>query len=101
MTNPVGQSPNTIADDYAYGIPTITSLNPAARADDPGSSTVVITGTAFAGVTSVRFYYDINEATYVDATSFTVNSLTQITAVVPDYDAELRENSTTGLSTSS
>jgi hypothetical protein len=95
VTNPVGQSPNTIADDYAYGIPTITSLNPAARANDDGSSTLVITGTAFAGVTSVRFYYDTSSLTdpgnYVEATSFTVNSLTQITAVVPNYDDSKRE----------
>ena len=30
VTNPVGQSPNTAADDYAYGIPTVLGLSPAA-----------------------------------------------------------------------
>lgn len=53
--------------------PTVTSFSPASgRVGD----TVIINGTGFAGATAVKFGG-------VDATSFTLNSATQITATVP------------------
>ena len=71
-----GTNANTSADDYTfYGAPTITSLSPSSGPTG-GSTSVVITGTAFASVTAVKF-----GAT--NATSYTVNSTTQITATAP------------------
>ena len=60
-------------NDYTYGIPTVTALNPAAG--DNGDL-IIITGTNFTGVTEVYF-----GAT--PATIFVVNTATQITAQVP------------------
>jgi hypothetical protein len=57
----------------ATAVPNITSFTPATGL--PGTS-VVITGTGFTGATSVEF-------NGIPATSFVVNSPTQITAVVP------------------
>lgn len=54
--------------------PVITSFSPA-NGGGVGT-TVTITGTNFTGATAVKFYG-------LDATSFTVNSATEITAVVP------------------
>ena len=54
-------------------VPTITSFNPTSG---PVGSSVTVTGTGFTGATSVTFGT-------IAATSFTVNSDTQITAVVP------------------
>lgn len=76
VTTPAGTSVTTgTANDYAYGVPTITGLNPAAGITTGGNN-VVITGTNFSGVTAVKFGT-------TNATSFTVNSATQITAVAP------------------
>jgi len=55
--------------------PAVTSVSPLAGCTAGGSS-VVITGTDFTGATAVQFGT-------VNATSFTVNSATQITAVAP------------------
>jgi hypothetical protein len=63
----------TIAVLTGDGTPTIGSFSPSNAA--VGAS-VVITGGNFAGVTAVRF-------NGIDASSFTVDSLTQITATVP------------------
>jgi subtilisin-like proprotein convertase family protein len=59
--------------DITTNGPTITSFNPTSGG--PGAS-VVVTGTNFTGATSVTFGG-------VGATTFTVNSATQITATVP------------------
>ena len=76
VTTPAGTSANTAADDFTYqGVPTVTAISPIAG-PAAGGTTVVITGTNFIGATAVRFGT-------VNATSFTVNSATQITAVSP------------------
>lgn len=54
-------------------VPTITSFNPTSG---PAGSSVTVTGTGFTGATKVTFGS-------IAATSFTVNSDTQFTAVVP------------------
>lgn len=74
------------------GAPTITSVAPA-RAPIVGGSTVIITGTDFTGATGVNFGSTA-------ATSFTVNSPTQITATVPAGSAGILDLSVvTGLGT--
>ena len=76
VTTPAGTSSTVgTGNDYAYGVPTVTSLTPAAGATAGGNS-VVITGTGFTGVTAVEFGT-------IDATSYVVDSPTQITAVAP------------------
>lgn len=62
----------------AQSAPTITSVSPAAGPDTGGTS-VVITGTNFDNASLVRFGG-------VDATSFTVDSSTSITAVTPSIN---------------
>ncbi|UPT69610.1 MAG: T9SS type A sorting domain-containing protein [Flavobacterium sp. JAD_PAG50586_2] len=57
-----------------YRIPTITSVTPASGC--PGT-TVVITGTNFTNVTAVNF-------NGIAATSYTIDSATQITATIPN-----------------
>ncbi|MCE5253655.1 MAG: IPT/TIG domain-containing protein [Actinomycetia bacterium] len=79
VTTPAGTSLTSAATKYSYGIPVITLLNPAAGPAG-GGTTVVITGINFTGATAVKFG-DKN------ATSFTVNSATQITAVAPSGTA--------------
>jgi len=75
VTTPAGSSAVSTAGKYSYGVPTVTLLNPVAGAAEGGNS-VVITGTGFTGVTAVKFGL-------VAATSYVVNSPTQITAVAP------------------
>ena len=75
VTTPAGTSAVSAACKYSYGAPTVTLLTPAAGVAEGGNS-VVITGTGFTGVTAVKFGL-------VDATSYVVNSPTQITAVAP------------------
>ena len=72
VTNTVSSAVSTADFTVITGIPTVTSFSPTAG--DVGAS-VVITGTNFAGATSVKF----NGTT----ATFTVNSATQITATVP------------------
>ncbi|MBO2012786.1 beta strand repeat-containing protein [Hymenobacter negativus] len=69
----------------AWAQPTITGFSPASGAS---GSNVVITGSGFTGTTSVRF----GELSAV----FTVNSSTQITAVVPRAASTQLINATTG-----
>src|SRR6201999_3693652 len=64
------------SDNYRYAaLPTVTAVSPNAGPTAGGTS-VTITGTAFTGATAVKFGT-------TNATSFTVNSATQITAVAP------------------
>ena len=72
VTTPGGTATAT----YTYSTtPTITSLSPLSGTTS-GGVTVTITGTNFTGATGVTFGG-------VNASSFTVNSATQITAVTP------------------
>ena len=78
VTTPAGISVASAASKYSYGAPTVTLLTPAAGAAEGGNS-VVVTGTGFTGVigaAAVKFGA-------VDATSYVVDSPTQITAVAP------------------
>jgi len=76
VTTSVGTSAAASANAYQYvAAPTISALAPSSGAPAGGAS-VVVTGTGFTGVTSVKF-----GAT--NAASFTVDSATQITAVSP------------------
>ncbi|MEU8569589.1 IPT/TIG domain-containing protein [Streptomyces pathocidini] len=73
VTGPGGTS-NAVPYTYVAA-PTITSISPASGPTS-GGNTVTITGTGFGGATAVTFGPN-------PATSFTVVSATQITAVVP------------------
>ena len=76
VTSPNGTSADVAADNFTYyAPPTITSLSTFWLVEAGGRS-VVITGTNFVGVSSVTFGGTA-------ATSFTVDSDTQITAVSP------------------
>lgn len=76
----VGPMPSGMAGlAIGTGAPTITSVVPPA-ANPAGGATVVINGTNFTGATGVTFGGTA-------ATSFTVNSDTKITAVVPAHAA--------------
>ena len=82
VTNADGASANTAGDDYNYTAvaPAVTNLSPATGTSAGGTS-VIITGSAFLGLTGaggVKF-----GAT--NATSYTVNSDTQITAIAPAH----------------
>ncbi|MFM7251599.1 MAG: IPT/TIG domain-containing protein, partial [Ilumatobacteraceae bacterium] len=86
VSNPVATSSTAgTGNDFTYwAAPTITSLSQVGGST-AGGTTVVITGTSFDGVTgaaAVKFGT-------VNATSYTVNSLTQITAVAPAGTAGL------------
>jgi hypothetical protein len=71
-----GTSANTAADDFTYvAAPAIAGLSPA-EGPETGGTVVIITGTDLLGATAVSF-----GAT--PATSFTVDSATQITATSP------------------
>ena len=71
-----GASATSSADQFSYmAAPTLTSITPTAGALAGGTS-VTITGTGFTGATKVDFGA-------AAATSFTVNSATQITAASP------------------
>jgi hypothetical protein len=88
-TSPVGSSPIVPADTYTYFIasgiaPLITSLNPTVGPTVGGTS-VIITGTGFTGVigpNGVKFGA-------LNATSYTVDSDTQITAIAPPHVVEV------------
>ena len=65
----------TLTVNPAYSAPTVTSIGPNAGPTTGGTS-VTITGSNFTGATMVKFGSTA-------ATSFTVNSATQITAISP------------------
>jgi hypothetical protein len=76
VVTPSGTSPDIPADRFSYGsVPAVDSVSPASGPLVGGTS-VIITGADLTGATAVAF-----GATA--ATSFTVNSLTQVTAVAP------------------
>jgi hypothetical protein len=80
VTTPAGSSPTGTSDLFTYatgnpGPPTITATTPLSGPSTGGTS-VVVTGTNFLNATSVQFGS-------VNATSFTVNSPTQVTATAP------------------
>lgn len=76
VTTPGGDSATGTADEFTYApTPTVTSVSPAAGPTGGGNS-VTIAGTGLTAATAVKF-----GAT--NATGFTVNSATQITATVP------------------
>lgn len=75
MTSPYGTGQSGALFSYVYPAPTIASVSPNSGYTFGGTE-VTITGTGFYNVTGVRF-------DGVNATSFTVNSSTSITAVTP------------------
>ena len=76
VTTAGGTSSTSAADQFTYvPAPVVTSIAPV-NGPQSGGTVVTITGTEFTGATAVAF-----GAT--PATSFTVNSATQITAVAP------------------
>ncbi|MEU4341558.1 IPT/TIG domain-containing protein [Nocardia sp. NPDC023852] len=90
VTTPSGTSNGVF---YTYvAVPTLTSLSPTAG-PAAGGTTVILTGTGLTGATAVTF-----GAT--PATSFTVNSATQITAVAPAGTGTVQVTVTTAGGTS-
>ena len=82
VTTPGGASANTSADDYLYATPptpAITGLNPSGGSTTGGTS-VVISGTDLTGATAVTFGG-------TPATTYNVDSATQITATAPAHTA--------------
>ena len=77
VTTDQGTSPNTQADDYAYGAPTITSLLPDSG-DNSGGTIVIITGTGFTPDATVYF-----DTSAVDGDDVTVDSPEQIRIKTP------------------
>ncbi|MFF0160497.1 IPT/TIG domain-containing protein [Streptomyces sp. NPDC005263] len=77
VTTPGGTS-NALTFTY-LSAPSLTNLTPT-QGPVAGGTTVTLTGTGFTGATAVAFGG-------VAATSFTVNSATQITAVTPPHTA--------------
>ena len=79
VTTPSGTSPVVTADAYTYqaapALPAVTGVSPASG-PAAGGTTVTITGSGFTGATKVAFGT-------LAATSFTVVSGTQVTAVSP------------------
>ena len=80
-----GSTADTPADDFTYvdpGVPTITGLSPATGLTLGGTS-VSISGSGFTGTVGAA------AVTFggLDATSYTVNSDTKITATAPAHDA--------------
>src|SRR5208337_3347918 len=76
VTTPGGTSATSPADEFTYDpVPVVTGITPAAG-PVAGGTTVTITGTGFTGATAVMFGTTA-------ASSFTVTSTTQITAVSP------------------
>ena len=77
MTTPNGTSAAVTADEFTYEVlpPSISGISPTSG-PTTGGTTVTITGTGFTGATKVVFGT-------VAATSFTVMSSTEITAVSP------------------
>src|ERR1019366_2858177 len=82
VTTPSGTSAAVVADQYTYVAgPAVTKVSPTSGPSS-GGTTVTITGTNFTGATKVLFGG-------VAATSFSVVSSTEITAVSPAQAAAL------------
>jgi IPT/TIG domain-containing protein len=75
VTSPNGTSAFTPVDHYTYVVPAVSAVAPASGPLS-GGTVVTITGSHLDGATSVRFGN-------VEASDFTVDSPTQITAVSP------------------
>ena len=75
VVGPAGRSTVSTGDRYSYGVPTVTSVNPAAGPAG-GGNTVVITGTGLSGAGAVMFGP-------TTVTAYTANSSTQITVIAP------------------
>ncbi len=85
VTTASGTSAIVPADHFTYiGAPTVTALY-GGNAPTGGGTTIIIQGTNFVGVTAVDFYT-------TPATSYTVQSSTQISAVVPPINNETVPN---------
>jgi hypothetical protein len=84
VTTPDGTSATSAADQITFVLPpTMTSISPN-NGPLTGGNTITLTGTGFTGATRVWFATLVaGVVTPIDATSFTVDSDTQITAVVP------------------
>jgi hypothetical protein len=97
VTTPGGTSSTTSADQFqavSAAVPEVGSLG-TTSGTTAGGTTVVLTGTGFTGATAVMFGG-------VAATSFTVNSDTQITATSPaQADGDVQVTVTTAAGTSS
>ena len=76
VTTGIGTSSTGSSDQFTYtALPTVTSISPSSG-PTAGTTSVVLTGTGFTGATAVKFGAS-------NATGFTVNSATQITATAP------------------
>ena len=83
VTSAAGTSAGSGNSKFYYGVPTVTGLSPTIG-DASGNTTVVITGTGFVGVSgaaAVKFGT-------ANATSYAVDSPTQITAHSPAQGAD-------------
>ena len=85
VTTPYGESPNTGSDDYAYvdvNPPTVIGVDPNSG-PTTGGTEVTITGTNFAGITTVAFGG-------ADGTGVNVSlDGTQLRVIAPAHDAGL------------
>ena len=89
VTTPGGTSPTGVAAQYTYlARPTVTNLSPTSG-PTAGGTTVIVTGTDLTGATAVTFGS-------VNATSFTLDSPTQITATSPSGSAGMVDVTVTG-----
>jgi hypothetical protein len=86
VTTPDGTSATSAADQITFVLPpTMTSISPN-NGPLTGGNTITLTGAGFTGSTRVWFtYLAAGVVTVIDAPSFTVDSDTQITAVVPAF----------------
>jgi alpha-tubulin suppressor-like RCC1 family protein len=92
VTTPEGTSATGSSDEFTYGTPTVTKLNPTSGPLG-GGTPVTISGTNLTGATSVKFGS-------TNATSFTVNSATSVTATSPSGSGTVDVTVTTGGGTS-
>ncbi len=80
VTTPLGTSATGSADQFTYeSVPAVTALSPAAGPLG-GATSVTISGYSFSDATAVSFGS-------VAATSYTVDSATEITAMAPSQGA--------------
>jgi hypothetical protein len=75
VTTPEGTSATSLVDQFTYG-PNVTGVSPN-RGPASGGTSVTVTGSDFSAATEVKFGS-------ANATSFTVNSQSSITAVSPE-----------------